>query len=175
MVPCVTSCKLHEIHSSFFHTVAHRYDTAPSLGTVNQSSWAWQSSQLFCCSVSNISWKCHWNPLTNFSVMMLVSMDPENMKINQDCSLSHIPPVLKISWKSIYPFFFCNAANRHGFPRKNRKRNHVCKGLYRTSPKCSRLFLVPSPTYPVTFMKSVRTLSRNMANRQTNQQIGMEP
>ena len=89
---------------------------------------------------------------------------------NQDYSLSHFRPVLNISWKSIYPFF-CNVANRHGFPRKNRKRNHVCKGFNRTSPKSSRLFLVPSLTYPATFMKSVHAFSCDMTNRQTNQQI----
>ena len=101
-----------------YHTVAHRHDTTPSLRTVNQSSWAWQSSQLFCCSVSNISWKCHWNPFAIFSVMLLESMDPESIKFNQDCSLSHIRPVLKISGKSIYPLF-CNVANIHRFPEKN--------------------------------------------------------
>ena len=89
----------------FVHAFAHRYDRAPIWGTVYQSTWAWEFSQLFCCSVSNISWKCHWNPFTNFSVMLLVSMDPENIKINQDCSLSNIRPVLKISWESINPFF----------------------------------------------------------------------
>ena len=30
IVPCVTSCKFHEIHSSFFHTVAHSHEAAPS-------------------------------------------------------------------------------------------------------------------------------------------------
>ena len=103
-----------------FHIVAHRHDTAPSLWTVNQSSWAWQSSQLFCCSVSNISWKFHWNPFTDFSVMLLVSIDPENIKHQLRFSLSYIRPVLKISWKFIYPFF-CNVANRNGFPPPKKK------------------------------------------------------
>ena len=103
--------------------------------------------------------------------MLLASMDPENIKKNRHCSLLYILLVLHISWKLIY-LFFCYVANRHIFPRKNRKRNHICNGLSRTSPKCSRWFLVP--TYPATFMKSVQAFSCNMSNRQTNQQIGMK-
>ena len=38
------------------------------------------------------------------------------------CPLSHSQPALKISWKSASPFFR-NVANRHGFPRKIRKKS----------------------------------------------------
>ena len=154
------------------HTVAHRHDTTHILGTKNQSIWAWQSSQSFCSSVSNISWKCYWNPFTNFSVMLLVSMDPENIKIK-------IVPcfIFDLSWKfheNQFTRFSVMLLTDTDSPEKNRKRNHVCKGFNRTSPKSSRLFLVPSLTYPATFMKSVHAFSCDIANRKTNQQIGIK-
>ena len=123
----------------------------------------------FYLSVSNISWKCHWNPFPNFSVMLLVSMEPENIKIKIVTCL-----IFDLSWKFHENPFTCFSVmllTDTGFPRKNIKRNHVCKEFNRTSPKSSRLFLVPSLTYPATFMKSVHAFSCDIANRQTNQQM----
>ena len=152
----------------FFHTVTDRHDTAHIWGTKNQFIWTWLSCQLFCCSVSNTSWKCHWNTFTNFSVMFLVSMDTENIKIKIVTCL-----IFDLSWKFHENPFTCFSVmllTDTDSPEKNRKRNHVCKGFNRTPPKSSRLFLVPSLTYPAIFMKSVHAFSCDMANRQTNKQ-----
>ena len=100
--------------------------------------------------------------------MLLVIMDPENIKIDQDWSLSHIRPVLKISWKSILPFSVMLLIDTDSSDKIEKEimdakgsNEHPQKG-----PDCS--------TYPAAFMKSVHAFSRNMANRQTNQWIGMK-
>ena len=43
-------------------------------------------------------------------------------------------PFLKISWKSVQPFF-CNAAKRHGFLRKSGKKNSCVQGVKWKIPK----------------------------------------
>ena len=48
------------------------------------------------------------------------------------------------------------------------------RALTKHSKKSSRLFIEPSPTYAATFMKSVHAFSSNMANKQTNRQIGFK-
>ena len=104
-----------------------------------------------------------------FSVMFLVSMDTENIKIKIVICL-----MFDLSWKFHENPFTCFSVmllTDTDSSEKNRKRNHVCKGFNRTSPKSSRLFLVPSLTYPATFMKSVHAFSCDMDNRQANQQI----
>ena len=67
-----------------------------------------------------------------------------------DCSLSHIQPALKISCKLALPCFR-NVASRHRFLWQLEKKLLVCRGLNGTFPKCYRMFLVPSPTYPENF------------------------
>ena len=111
----------------FFHTVTHRHDTAHIWGTKNQFIWTWQSSQLFCCSVSNISWKCHWNPFTNFSVMFLVSMDTENIKIKIVTCL-----IFDLSWKFHENPFTCFSVmllTDTDFPEKIEKEIMYARGL----------------------------------------------
>ena len=46
---------------------------------------------------------------------------PQHHKNVSDCSLCQVRPFLKISWKSVQPFF-CHAAKRHGFLRKKWKK-----------------------------------------------------
>ena len=74
----------------------------------------------------SISWEFHDYPSTHYSVMLLVNTDPGNRK-NEPCiqrvkritppnvpdwSLCHRRPILKMSWKSIDPFYR-NIAKRH--------------------------------------------------------------
>ena len=95
-----------------FRNVANRHDTAPSVGTVKQSSQVW--NRLAICFVvgSNTSWKFHENLFTRFSVMLLANTDRENRKkilyvlnvtsLNLlDGFFCYVPLILKISWKSI--------------------------------------------------------------------------
>ena len=99
--------------------------------------------------MSNISWNCHENPFTRFSVILLGSTDQDKIiepgfnglnTIPKCFRLSHIRPVLKM-WKSVYPFW-CDNANKHAFlKKKNGKINHVCKGLKLNSPICSHCSL----------------------------------
>ena len=94
---------------------------------------------------------------------------PENVP---DCSLPHVQPLLKISWKSVHS---CsrNVANRHGFSRKCSKRYSMFKGLNRTH-KCSRLFLVPSSSYPDNFMKNRSRVANRHTDKQTHKPTEMK-
>ena len=99
---------------------------------------------------------------------------PQNVSV---CYFSHIRPALTISWKSVH-LFFRNVANRHEPPhpspppppKNNRKQNPVRNGLHGIFPKYCRMLLVPSPTYPEIWWKSVHPFFPNVANRRTYRQ-----
>ena len=92
---------------------------------------------------------------TRFSMILLTNTDTGNTKINilniPVFLLSQVHPLVKLSWRYVRPFPR-NVANRHGLPQTS-KQISVFKGLNGTSWKCSRLFLVPSPTFPENRMK----------------------
>ena len=138
---------------------------APRWGTMKQSSQTWNSlASYFLCRPQTFRenfmkirslvfpWYYQQSQIQNIKKSTLDSrgwlQHPENVP---DCSLSHVQPLLKISWKSFHSFSRY-VANSHGFPRTCWKRFPVFKGLNRTSRKCSRLFLVISPTGPENFM-----------------------
>ena len=68
-----------------FRNVANRHDTAPSVGTVKQSSQVWNRQAICFVVGSNTSWKFHENLFTRFSVMLLANTDRENRKKDPVC------------------------------------------------------------------------------------------
>ena len=102
--------------------------------------------------ILKISWKS-----TSFFITSLTNTDPGKRKTDPgfkgliassrkcvDWSLYQVPPILKMSWKSLQPFSR-NVVNRHGFPRKRPKKSLCSRGLmnhFENVPDCS-LYQVP--------------------------------
>ena len=76
-----------------------------------------------------------------------------------NCSLCNVWHILKISWKSIHPFF-SNLAETTD-PRKN----SISKGLHATSQKCFRLFLVSYLTLEISWKSINLFFFCKIANR----------
>ena len=79
--------------------------------------------QIVSCVIANISWKFHENPLIDFTVVLLTNTPGaprwETMKQSRQVwnslanyFLCHAWRFIKISWKSVHPFFH-NITNKH--------------------------------------------------------------
>ena len=79
--------------------------------------------QIVPCVIANISWKFHENPLIDFTLVLLTNTPGvprwETMKQSRQVwnslanyFLCHAWYFIKISWKSVHPFFN-NIANKH--------------------------------------------------------------
>ena len=121
----------------------------------------------------DISWKI----VSHFSIILLTNTYPESGKSTLEsrglpqhpenvpaCSLSHVQPLLKISWKAVH-LFSSNVANIHGFSWKHRKKKPVTSGL--NFPDCS---LYHAWHIRKISWKSVHAFFHHVTNRWTNQQ-----
>ena len=104
--------------------------------------------------IVDLSWTFHENPLFNFTVILLTDTPrrldgrPWNSLVNY--FLYRAWHFMKISWKSVYPFFH-DITYQHG--SRKWKINTGFKRLTATSQKYSRLLLVSWSTFADNFMK----------------------
>ena len=99
--------------------------------------------QILPCVIANISWKFYEHPLINFTVVLLTNTPGasrwETVKQSRqvwnslaDYFLCRARHFIKISWKSVHPFFH-NITNEHG-SRKYKNRRRI-QGVNRNIPK----------------------------------------
>ena len=181
--PCVISWKFHE-NPLIDLTMVLRTNTpgVPRWDTVKQSRQVWNSLVDYFLYHAWLFLKNSWKSVHPF-FHNIANKHGSRKYINrsriQGVNRS-MPKIFQVascvmsvfSWKfHENPFNRFSAMLLRGMDcSENGGKNPVFKGLYRTSWKCSQLFLVSRPTNPENFMKILSAVFRNVANRQTDRQ-----
>ena len=149
----------------FYRDVANRHAAALDRRPWHSLDRRETVKVIITCAVPGIPWKFHESPFTRFSIALLRNTDPRNRKMYPEfkgliatfwkCSSLFLVSCANfaVNVMKIHPYVSSNMVNRHGFPRKHRKRNPVLKGLNVTLNTFFRMFILSCPTYPENVMK----------------------